>query len=222
LSVHDVPLNQVRLDILTVASAEFSTYGLGGARLERIVEGTRTSKRMIYYHFESKEGLYKAVLEHVFGTIHVFENLTDHPELSPVDALRQFAEMTFDTFSAHPQFVRLLTLENLAGAPYIRSVPRIAALNSQRMDILTRIIKRGQQQGCFYRDLQPLDVYINLVGMCYYHVANRAGYVAGFAGAVGEHISSTRFDRQRRCAVVQASLRNAMPCQAPDGQITED
>jgi AcrR family transcriptional regulator len=216
LSVPDAPLNQVRQDILSVATAEFSTYGLGGARLERIIAGTRTSKRMIYYHFGSKEGLYKAVLEHVFSTIQVFENLADRPEQSPIDALKGFAEMAFDTFSAHPQFVRLLSLENLAGAPYIRNLPRISSINSQRMAVLTRIIERGQGQGCFHADLRPLDVYINLVGMCYYHVANRASYVAGFADELGEPISDAGFDQQRRHAVVQASLRNAMCCPAPD------
>jgi Bacterial regulatory proteins, tetR family len=41
-------------DILSVATAEFALHGLAGARIERIVEHTKTSKRMIYYHFGSK------------------------------------------------------------------------------------------------------------------------------------------------------------------------
>ena len=50
-------------DILKVATAEFADKGLSGARVDAIAAATATSKRMIYYHFGSKEGLYLAVLE---------------------------------------------------------------------------------------------------------------------------------------------------------------
>ena len=47
-------------DILEVATREFAEKGLAGARIDEIAEATRTSKRMIYYYFGSKEGLYIA------------------------------------------------------------------------------------------------------------------------------------------------------------------
>ena len=43
--------------------------GLTGARIDEIAELTRTSKRMIYYYFGSKEGLYIAVLEEAYRRI---------------------------------------------------------------------------------------------------------------------------------------------------------
>ena len=43
-------------DILTVARTEFTEHGLSGARVDAIAEKTRTTKRMIYYYFGSKEG----------------------------------------------------------------------------------------------------------------------------------------------------------------------
>jgi len=49
--------------ILEVATAEFANKGLSGARIDEIAAATRTSKRMIYYYFGSKDGLYLAVLE---------------------------------------------------------------------------------------------------------------------------------------------------------------
>ncbi|OWK26007.1 hypothetical protein AJ87_47325 [Rhizobium yanglingense] len=54
---------RTQADILVVATKEFATHGLAGARVDAIAEKTRTSKRMIYYYFGSKEGLYLAVLE---------------------------------------------------------------------------------------------------------------------------------------------------------------
>ena len=53
-------------EILAVATHEFADKGLTGARIDAIAAATRTSKRMIYYYFGSKDGLYLAVLEEAY------------------------------------------------------------------------------------------------------------------------------------------------------------
>ena len=60
-------------DILAVATEEFAFNGLSGARVDQIAERTRTSKRMIYYYFNGKEGLYQAVLEKAYMDIRSLE-----------------------------------------------------------------------------------------------------------------------------------------------------
>ena len=60
-------------NILEVATREFSDKGLAGARIDEIAAATRTSKRMIYYYFESKEGLYVAVLEEAYRRMRAIE-----------------------------------------------------------------------------------------------------------------------------------------------------
>ena len=54
-------------EILSVATKEFADKGLAGARIDEIAAATRTSKRMIYYYFGNKDGLYVAVLEAAYG-----------------------------------------------------------------------------------------------------------------------------------------------------------
>src|SRR4051812_29551597 len=53
---------RTQADILEEATKEFSRNGYSGGRINEIARRTRTSKRMIYYYFGSKKGLYKAVL----------------------------------------------------------------------------------------------------------------------------------------------------------------
>ena len=55
-----------RRNIVEVATHEFAQKGFSGARVDAIANRTRTSKRMIYYYFGSKEGLYLAVLEEAY------------------------------------------------------------------------------------------------------------------------------------------------------------
>jgi AcrR family transcriptional regulator len=199
--------NPVVLGILDAATTEFAQHGLGGARLERIVANTDTSKRMVYYHFGSKEGLYKAVLEHVFNTVQRTELPVDPDEGSPQVAMQRLIEQAFFAFSRNPAFVRLMTLENLSGARFYKDLPSIQAINQSRIQTLTRVIERGQTQGVFLTDINPVDVYMNIVGLCYYHVANRAAYQQGFSGQLDQSIKQGRFDEQRLRSIVQSVLR---------------
>jgi AcrR family transcriptional regulator len=203
-------------DILAVATAEFAQYGLGGARLERIVAGTRTSKRMVYYHFSSKEGLYKAVLEHVFYTTRFRDDSFDPTSGSPMEALTLFALNTFESLSERPDFVRLITMENLSGATYVKTSSIISKLNRRGMQHLETVLARGQKEGTMRTDISALDVYMNVVGMCFYHVANRAGYMAGgFDDSDNAKIASATFHHARKQAVIDATLRYAQPSLMP-------
>src|SRR5689334_6012458 len=67
----------VRRNILDVARAEFVQKGLSGARVDAIAARTATSKRMIYYYFSDKEGLYRAVLEEAYRQIRALERTLD-------------------------------------------------------------------------------------------------------------------------------------------------
>ena len=61
-----------RQNIIEVATTEFAGKGLSGARVDDIAAKTRTSKRMIYYYFTDKEGLYIATLEEAYlSLIHI-------------------------------------------------------------------------------------------------------------------------------------------------------
>ena len=77
----------VRRNILEVATAEFAREGFGGARVDAIADRTRTSKRMIYYYFGSKERLYLAVLEAAYSAIRRQEATLDLEHQTPEQAL---------------------------------------------------------------------------------------------------------------------------------------
>jgi AcrR family transcriptional regulator len=199
--------NSVVLGILEAATTEFAQHGLGGARLERIIANTHTSKRMVYYHFGNKVGLYKAVLEHVFNTVQRTEQAFNPLAGTPDQALQRFVEQAFSAFSGNPAFVRLMTLENLSGATFYKDLPSIQAINQSRMNTLTLIIERGQTAGDFRSDVKSIDVYMNIVGLCYYHVANRAAYQQGFSGQLDQSLRLGTFDAQRLQSIVQSVLR---------------
>jgi len=55
-------LDRTRERIMEAAQKEFAASGLAGARTDAIARRARVNERMIFYCFDSKEGLYRAVL----------------------------------------------------------------------------------------------------------------------------------------------------------------
>ena len=48
--------------ILAAALREFSAKGISGARVDAIAARAKVNKRMLYYYFGSKEGLFREIL----------------------------------------------------------------------------------------------------------------------------------------------------------------
>lgn len=162
-----------REDILAVATEEFATHGLSGARVDAIAERTRTSKRMIYYYFGGKEGLYLAVLERAYGDIRQGEEALNLADLPPETAMRRLVESTFDYDQAHPNFVRLVGIENIHHAEHMQRSETIRRLNVSVIDSIRGILERGLAAGVFRRRADPVDLHMLISAFCFFRVANQ-------------------------------------------------
>ena len=149
-----------RRNIVEVATREFAQKGYGGARVDAIAERTRTSKRMIYYYFGGKEGLYLAVLEEAYSSIRRTEATLDLERLPPEEALATLVAFTFDYQNAHPEFVRLVMNENILDGVHMARSKTIGRLNNAVIDVLHDLLARGRRAGVFRRDLDALEVHM--------------------------------------------------------------
>jgi AcrR family transcriptional regulator len=164
---------RTRTEILDVATREFADRGYNGARVDEIATKTRTTKRMIYYYFGSKEQLYIAVLERVYQQIRTAEQALNVDGLDPVDAIRRIAELTFDHHQSHPDFIRLVSIENIHHAEHIAKSDVLSRLANPALDVLGRILERGVVAGQFRDDVDALDVHMLISSYCVFRVANR-------------------------------------------------
>jgi AcrR family transcriptional regulator len=171
---------RTRAEILDIATEEFAERGLAGARVDEIAARTRTTKRMIYYYFGSKRGLYVAVLEQAYGGIRALEQQLDVEHLDPARALRSLAELTFDHHESHPAFVRLVSIENIHHAEHLRTSPLLPGLAAPAVDVLGDILARGRAAGLFRDDVDALDVHMVISAFCIFRTANRHTFAAVF------------------------------------------
>ena len=166
----------VRRNILEVATQEFVRVGYSGARVDAIAARTRTSKRMIYYYFKSKEGLYIAVLEQAYRNIRDVEATLDLAHLPPDVALRRLVEFTFDYQNAHPDFIRLVMIENIHQARHMKRSRAIQTVNTTAIDALGRLYTRGRAARLFRPGIEPIDLHMTISALCFFNVANRATF----------------------------------------------
>ena len=164
---------RTRNEILDVATREFAANGYAGARVDDMAERMRTTKRMIYYYFGGKERLFIAVLERAYAEIRRAERSVDVDGLDPAAAVRRIAELTFDHHESHPDFIRLVSIENIHRAEHIARSQAIAELGSPAIDLLERIVERGRTEGVFRTDVDAVDVHMMISAFCVFRVANR-------------------------------------------------
>ncbi|RUX34447.1 TetR/AcrR family transcriptional regulator [Mesorhizobium sp. M2A.F.Ca.ET.042.01.1.1] len=166
----------VRKNILAVAMAEFAANGLAGARIDEIAAKTDTSKRMIYYYFGDKERLYGKVLEEAYREVRAGEEDLELDHLSPVAALTRLAEFTFDHHSRHPDFIRMVMIENIHNGQYLARSEQIRLLNAGAVQNLEAICRRGRELGLFRDDVAPLELHWHISAMSFFNVSNRATF----------------------------------------------
>ena len=171
---------RTKLEILAVATDEFARLGFAGARVDEIAARTRTTKRMIYYYFGSKERLYVAVLEKAYEDIRVTEQFIDVESLDPVTAIRQLAEFTFDRHEANPTFSRLVSYENMQGARFVTAASGFPGLDRPIIKMFEQSLKRGRADGVFHGDIDAPDLHMLISSYCFFRINNRYTFAANF------------------------------------------
>lgn len=126
-----------RRRILDAATAEFSAFGLAGARTARIAESARSNPRMLYAYYGSKNALFDAVLTHHATAVHT---------AIPFDAedLPRYSQRVFDFYSAAPHLARLLAWQSLERPGLAKSAPALRAATEHRISAVERAQSTGR------------------------------------------------------------------------------
>ena len=167
----DPARNQER--ILGAATEEFSRYGLGGARVDRIAARAGANKRMLYYYYGNKEALFLAALESRYAHIRRAEQGLRLGDLEPVDGVRRLIAFTWNYYLKHPEFLTLLNSENLHRARHLKRSQHIAAMHSPLVAMLKSLLERGARKGEFRGDVDPVQLYISIAALGYFYLSNR-------------------------------------------------
>jgi AcrR family transcriptional regulator len=141
--------------------------------VDEIAARADANKRMLYAYFGDKEALWLAVLEAAYAAKRAEEERLDVAHLPPAEAMAQLVAFNLRYTAKHPEFVALLNQENVHGAVHLRRSRDVPALYSPLTERLREVLARGASAGEFRRDVDALQLYLSIVALGHFTVANR-------------------------------------------------
>jgi len=147
--------------ILDCAIELFSTKGYSSTSMEEVANMCDLNKAMIFYYYNTKQGLYEAViiqiLDEIYATI-----IKENANLDkPMEELESFIK-TYASFSCSRPYLPSLLLRELSDSG--AQMPEALFFHMRKLYILfVSILNRGVKQGCF-EDVIPMIVYFMVIG----------------------------------------------------------
>lgn len=164
--------DRTRQRILEAATREFAAEGYSGARVDTICKRARANPRMIYHYFGDKDGLYVTVLEHVLGELRREELKLEVDHVQPMTGMLQLFNFVHAHFGAHPELIPLLSGENLLRARFLRRSSKAPIVASPLIELIAKLLERGVKEGVFRPGVDPLQLYVMMVALSYFHRSN--------------------------------------------------
>ena len=161
-----------RARILHAAMDEFAAKGME-ARVEDIAEMAGANRRMAYYYFGSKEGLYLAALEETYLELAEVEKSIDVDKLGPLEAIATLVRAKFEHYIRYPRYVEFLKIENMYQARFLKHSKRLDELQGPLVNVIHRVLQRGRAMGVFRKDVDPIELYTSICALGYFVFSNR-------------------------------------------------
>jgi AcrR family transcriptional regulator len=151
--------HDTRSDLIDAATEVFVQKGFSGARVDEIGRRAKANKAMIYYHFGSKEGLYKAVLLKHIGGLHE-EIARVAQDTDPLARLLAFYAALGRTFQGRPALPFMMFREILAGGIHMDG--EVARALKGVLDFVRVTVEEGIGTGRL-RTVNPLYVHLSMI-----------------------------------------------------------
>lgn len=159
--------------IMQAAQTEFAAKGFDGARVDAIAELADVNKLMLYHYFGNKDELFATVLEAVFKDFRLHESRLKLDHLPADEAILELVEFTWRYYLKHPEFIRLLSNENLLEARHLKQSPNIGDINTHHHRCMAELVRRGIEEGTVRADIEPKRINICIAALGFFYLINR-------------------------------------------------
>ena len=146
-------------------------------------------------------------MEKAYGDIRALDSRQNSESNDPVEAIRRIIDVTFDYDETHPNFISLVTVENIHRGRNIEQLPSIKERNASVIRTLSAIVDRGAKAGQFRADVNPVDLHLLISALCVFRVSNRFT----FGKIFGIDLSDAKIRKRQKKMILEAVLRYLAP-----------
>lgn len=163
-----------RQAVLAVALNEFAAKGLAGARVDEIAAKAGVNKQALYYHFGSKDDLFRVTLERGYSQIRENnERLSQAVAgLAPLEAMKYLIRSFFDRVAANLPMVAIILDENRYAGMHLTNRELIRSATQPLIEVASTILAEGAKRGVFAPDIDAEQFYVDLVSLCMFYFSD--------------------------------------------------
>jgi AcrR family transcriptional regulator len=171
------PESAARERILRTAAAEFAEHGFAGARINRIADAAGVNKQLIYHYFDSKDGMYAAVLAQMLTSM--------HDAVDTASSIGQLVRRQIGDPEVRRAWSRMVAWEGLAGERPVTSADE----RQESIDRQIRAIMRLQREGEIATDIDARFVLATVyaVGTAPFVIPQLVDFCLGPEASTSEH-----------------------------------
>ncbi len=112
------------------------------------------------------------MLEHVLGELRREELKLEVDHVAPLTGMLELFAFIHAHFGSHPELIPLLSGENLLRARFLRRSSKAPIVASPLIELIARLLARGVKEGVFRAGIDPLQLYVMMVALSYFHRSN--------------------------------------------------
>ncbi len=168
--------NEKQLQIIETSERLFSLKGFDGTSVRDIAEEAGINVAMISYYFGSKEKLMEAIFEVKIGRVQMrVEALLQDNKLTPMQKVNILIDEHIERVMQSQQFYRIMICEQVSNtnAAILKKVKQLKVRNAE---LITELIKEGQQQGVFKRKVDVVMMLNTMIGTVWQSILNKEHY----------------------------------------------
>jgi len=202
-----VTVPDAKTAILDAAERLFSSRGFTATTIKMIAEESGQNSALIYYYYDSKESLYRHVLDRVVGALRSEAATRMRDDASPEEVITAVVESQVAVLATRPNLQVLLSRE-LIDWKAAHAEPAIRTLAGTLFERIRAAIAEGQKSGAFRPELDPRFTAISVISQVGYLVLARpvAGILLG-RGTAGPTPDDLRLFGRHAAEFALAGLR---------------
>ena len=158
-----------RTAVLRAAEREFASHGFAGTTVDTIARRAGVNKAMLYYHFDSKLGLYRELLRDGFRALLAQARGILAEPRAPIDQLEEYVSVLLRAGARRPHLIPIMLREVAAGGRQLD--PETLRLLTGLFQVVREIVEEGRRRGDF-RELDPLMTHLVIMGAAILYMAN--------------------------------------------------
>jgi len=157
------PRSDIAPRILAAARARFFTDGVDGASLRGIAKDARTSIGMVYYYFPTKDDLFLAVVEEVYGKL--LDDLARAlaPDAPVAERLQRMYERFGDASEVELLTLRMLAREALVSSKRLERV--VERFTKGHIPLVLALLAEGVENGELSKDVPPIIMMMAVMSL---------------------------------------------------------